>query len=140
MRARLSIIAGLVAGIAVAVLVLGGLLALTPDPTAPSTHAPASSPTAIPSAVVSAAPSASVAPGASLAPIAPSPGGSPSVPAPAAFHVGQPAPALTAPKVGGGMFWIDAAGIVRDGALGGIGPDVMAAGSKTILPGVDVTP
>jgi hypothetical protein len=36
-------------------------------------------------------------------------------------------------------FWIDADGIVRDGALGGIGPDVMAAGLKTILPGVDVT-
>lgn len=37
-------------------------------------------------------------------------------------------------------FWIDADGIVRDGALGGIGPDVMANGLKTILPGVDVTP
>ena len=37
-------------------------------------------------------------------------------------------------------FWIDAEGIVRDGALGGIGPDVMAAGLETILPGVDVTP
>ena len=37
-------------------------------------------------------------------------------------------------------FWIDAEGIVRDGALGGIGPDVMAEGLETILPGVDVTP
>jgi len=37
-------------------------------------------------------------------------------------------------------FWIDASGIVRDGALGGIGPDVMANGLKKILPGVDVTP
>ena len=37
-------------------------------------------------------------------------------------------------------FWIDAEGIVRDGALGGIGPDVMATGLETILPGVDVTP
>jgi thiol-disulfide isomerase/thioredoxin len=37
-------------------------------------------------------------------------------------------------------FWIDAEGIVRDGALGGIGPDVMADGLKTILPGVVVTP
>ena len=36
-------------------------------------------------------------------------------------------------------FWIDKDGIVRDGALGGIGPDVMATGLKTILPGVDVT-
>jgi thiol-disulfide isomerase/thioredoxin len=37
-------------------------------------------------------------------------------------------------------FWIDAEGIVRDGALGGIGPDVMAAGLRKIMPGVDVTP
>ncbi|HET7026840.1 MAG TPA: TlpA disulfide reductase family protein [Candidatus Limnocylindrales bacterium] len=37
-------------------------------------------------------------------------------------------------------FWIDAQGIVRDGALGGIGPDVMAKGLGRILPGVTVTP
>lgn len=37
-------------------------------------------------------------------------------------------------------FWIDADGIVRDGALGGLGPDLMAAGLGTILPGVTVTP
>ena len=37
-------------------------------------------------------------------------------------------------------FWIDKDGIVRDGALGGIGPDVMAAGLGSILPGVTVTP
>jgi hypothetical protein len=37
-------------------------------------------------------------------------------------------------------FWIDAKGIVRDGALGGIGPDVMVDGLKAIMPGVDVTP
>jgi cytochrome c biogenesis protein CcmG, thiol:disulfide interchange protein DsbE len=37
-------------------------------------------------------------------------------------------------------FWIDKDGVVRHGALGGIGPDVMAAGLETILPGVDVTP
>ncbi len=36
-------------------------------------------------------------------------------------------------------FWIDAEGIVRDGALGGIGPDIMARGLQSILPGVDVT-
>ncbi len=36
-------------------------------------------------------------------------------------------------------FWVGADGVVRDGALGGIGPDVMAAGLRTILPGVDVT-
>jgi cytochrome c biogenesis protein CcmG/thiol:disulfide interchange protein DsbE len=37
-------------------------------------------------------------------------------------------------------FWIDADGIVRDGSIGGIGPDVMAAGLRTIMPGVDIQP
>jgi len=37
-------------------------------------------------------------------------------------------------------FWIDKTGIVRDGALGGIGPDVMARGVGAILPGIEVTP
>jgi len=37
-------------------------------------------------------------------------------------------------------FWIDKDGVVRDGALGGIGPDIMARGLRTILPGVDVQP
>jgi thiol-disulfide isomerase/thioredoxin len=37
-------------------------------------------------------------------------------------------------------FWVDKDGIVRDGAFGGIGPDIMAAGLESILPGVDVTP
>jgi thiol-disulfide isomerase/thioredoxin len=37
-------------------------------------------------------------------------------------------------------FWIDAEGIVRHGALGGVGSDIMAEGLRTILPGVEVTP
>ena len=37
-------------------------------------------------------------------------------------------------------FWIDATGIVRDGALGGIGPNMMAQSLALILPGVTVTP
>jgi cytochrome c biogenesis protein CcmG/thiol:disulfide interchange protein DsbE len=37
-------------------------------------------------------------------------------------------------------FWIDREGIVRAGALGGIGADVMAENLTTILPGVTVTP
>ena len=37
-------------------------------------------------------------------------------------------------------YWIDAEGIVRDAALGGIGSDIMARGVTTILPGVDVQP
>jgi peroxiredoxin len=37
-------------------------------------------------------------------------------------------------------FWIDKDGVIRDGALGGIGPDIMARGLRTILPGVDIEP
>lgn len=216
MKARLSIVAGLVVGVAVAGLLLGGIVALAPDPPPLSSPAPSlaivsATPSASPSIVPSALPSASA--GASIGP----------------FHVGQLAPPLVVPQVGGGTidltnlkgkpvwinfmatwcppcqdefplmngfaaryadtglvvmaidvreeesavaafgeslnasfplgldtdgsaaaswdaialpvhFWIDADGFVRDGALGGIGPDVMAAGLKTILPGVDVTP
>jgi cytochrome c biogenesis protein CcmG, thiol:disulfide interchange protein DsbE len=215
MWARLSIVAGLVVGVAVAALVLGGMVAFAPDPPPRSTPAPSV-------AVVSARPSV-------VASVAPTPAPSGSAGGGAAFHVGEPAPALVVPQVGGGTidlaglkgkpvwinfmatwcppcqdefplmngfaaryasnglviiavdvreeegavaafadqlnatfplgldadgkaaetwdalalpvhFWIDAEGVVRDGALGGIGPDVMAAGLKTILPGVDVTP
>lgn len=37
-------------------------------------------------------------------------------------------------------FWVDRDGIIRAGALGGIGPDIMATNLQTILPGVTVTP
>lgn len=37
-------------------------------------------------------------------------------------------------------YWIDRDGIIRDGALGGIGPDLMVAGLEKILPGVPVEP
>jgi cytochrome c biogenesis protein CcmG/thiol:disulfide interchange protein DsbE len=37
-------------------------------------------------------------------------------------------------------FWIDKTGIVRDTAIGTVGPDIMAQGLGTILPGVTVTP
>ena len=37
-------------------------------------------------------------------------------------------------------FWVDRDGIVRAGALGGVGSDVMASSLATILPGVEVTP
>ena len=216
MWARLSIVAGLVVGVAVAGLVLGGILAFTPDPPPRSTPAPSLT-------VASAGPTGLASPGSTSTPVP-----SASV-VDAPFHVGQPAPPLSVPQVGGGTidlanlrgkpvwinfmatwcpscqdefplmsgfaaryastglvviavdvredegavaafaeqlgatfplgldtdgtaagtwdavalpvhFWIDAEGIVRDGALGGIGPDVMAAGLKTILPGVDVTP
>jgi thiol-disulfide isomerase/thioredoxin len=37
-------------------------------------------------------------------------------------------------------FWVDATGVVRSGALGGIGPDLMASSLQKILPGTTVTP
>jgi thiol-disulfide isomerase/thioredoxin len=224
MSSRLAILAGLISGILVAALVLGGIYALAPEGTAliPSTEPTA---TLVPSdAPASATPSAG-------APASLSPSGSPAPSSSAAglFHIGEPAPGLVVPQVGGGTidltdlkgkpvwvnfmatycppcqdefplmngfatryaedglvvlaidvkedegtvaafaeslsatfplgldtngntaadwdaivlpvhFWIDADGIVRDGALGGIGPDIMARGLQTILPDVTVTP
>jgi hypothetical protein len=37
-------------------------------------------------------------------------------------------------------YWVDATGVIRAGALGGIGPDIMASSLETILPGIDVSP
>ena len=37
-------------------------------------------------------------------------------------------------------FWVDASGIIRDGAVGQVGPDLMADALSRILPGVTVTP
>jgi cytochrome c biogenesis protein CcmG/thiol:disulfide interchange protein DsbE len=37
-------------------------------------------------------------------------------------------------------FWIDKDGVVRAGALGGIGADVMAEGLRKVMPGVTITP
>jgi hypothetical protein len=64
MKARLSIVAGLIVGVALAGLMLGGLLALTPDPPA------LASPTE-PLAIATPSPSVTV-------PIPPSPSPSPS--------------------------------------------------------------
>lgn len=222
MKGRLSIVAGLLAGVAVAALVIGGIVAFAPEPAPLSSAAPSFAiaslvPTPGSSGLVSGSPGASSA-------------ASPSAQASAGlFHVGQPAPPLVVPQVGGGTidlaslkgkpvwvnfmatwcpacqdefplmngfatryagnnlvviaidvredegavatfaqhlgasfplgldstgaaaaewdaialpvhFWIDAGGTVRDGALGGIGPDVMVAGLQKILPGVDVKP
>ena len=229
---RLSILAGLLAGIAVALLVLGGILAFAPEPRAAPTPAPQPSssvgmPSAspsVPAASASASPSASGGSGAPFGSATPSSGS-----AAALFNIGEPAPALVVPQVGGGTidltnlkgqpvwvnfmatncppcldefplmngfaarygddglvilaidvkedegtvaafaerlgatfplgldtdgsaqerwgalalpvhFWIDKDGIIRDGALGGIGPDIMARGLTAILPGVVVTP
>ncbi|MDQ2964637.1 MAG: TlpA family protein disulfide reductase [Chloroflexota bacterium] len=219
MESRVPIAAGLGSGVLVAVLVIVGIVALGPDPGAvrvtpsPPGSAVAASPTP-------AGPSA-VRPSVSASALA-SPGEK-------AFHIGEEAPSLVVPQLGGGTidlaalrgkpvwvnfmgtycppcrdefplmngfsaryaddglvviavdvredestvaafvqelnatfpigldgdgtaqraweavvlpvhFWIDAEGVVRDGALGGIGPDIMAAGLRTIMPGVDVTP
>ena len=37
-------------------------------------------------------------------------------------------------------FWVDAEGVIRYGAVGGIGPNEMARGLRAIMPGVEVTP
>jgi thiol-disulfide isomerase/thioredoxin len=226
---RLSILAGLLAGIAAAALVIGGILAFAPEPGAAVTPPPepSTSLTVLPSLTPSPAPSTSPSASGGASPSG-SPGASPSGSA-ALFHVGEVAPVLVVPQVGGGTidltnlrgkpvwinfmgtycppcvdefplmngyanrlgdtglvviavdvkedegtvaafadqlnttfplgldadgsaaarwdaialpvhFWIDKDGVIRDGALGGIGPDVMAAGLRTILPGVTVTP
>jgi thiol-disulfide isomerase/thioredoxin len=224
MSARLAIAAGLLAGVGAAAALLIALVALVPDPGAPTP------PPTVPPAFASASPSVPAATQVA--------GGSPSGGASAtaepsqgdgAFGVGEAAPPLDIPQVGGGRialaelrgqpvwvnfmatwcppcvdefplmngfaaryaeeglvviavdvredegtvaafaerlntafpigldadgaaqatwganalpvhFWIDAEGIVREGALGGIGPDVMAEALGTILPGVEVTP
>ena len=233
MGSRLSIVAGLLAGLLAAGALLVAFVFVGPDPVratpSPSGDGASASPggsvgpSAAPSAGGSAVASASAVPGS----------GAPGSPGSSAitenFHVGEPAPALLVPQVGGGTidlsalrgqavwvnfmqttcepcidefplmngfaaryaedglvviavdireeegavaafatslnatfplgldtdgaaqrewgafglpvhYWIDTAGIVRDGALGGIGPDVMARGVQSILPGVVVTP
>jgi thiol-disulfide isomerase/thioredoxin len=212
-----QIAAGLGSGVLVAVLLIVGIVALGPDPEVAraSPSAPGSPAAALPTAPGSTA----VPPSASAT----------ASPGDQAFHIGERAPSLVVPQVGGGTidlatlrgkpvwvnfmrtdcppcrdefpqmngfyvryadedlivvaidiredegtiaafaeglnatfpigmdvdgsaqrrweaivlpvhFWIDAEGIIRDGALGGIGPDIMADGLRTILPGVDVTP
>jgi cytochrome c biogenesis protein CcmG/thiol:disulfide interchange protein DsbE len=217
------VIAGLLAGIATAVAVLAGAVLLLPEPSGTVDASP--SPTAV--ATATPGPSTSVA-ASSL----PSASTSPSVEASigtTAFHVGEKAPDLTVPQLGGGTvslaalaghpvwvnfmqttcppcvdecpvmsgfaaryastglvvvaidvredegaiasfvqsvnasfpvgldatgsaatawdavalpvhFWIDRDGIIRAGALGGIGPDAMATNLQVILPDVTVTP
>ena len=224
---RLSILAGLLAGVAAAALVIGGILFLGPEPGAAPTPPP------LPSASLPVLPSLPPSEAPSMSPSAAASGsGAPSSDpssAAAIFHVGEPAPALVVPQVGGGIidltnlrgkpvwvnfmgtycppcrdefplmngyanrladeglvviaidvkedegvaaafaeslgatfplgldadgsaaarwdavalpvhFWIDKEGVIRDGALGGIGPDVMSAGLRTIMPGVEVEP
>jgi thiol-disulfide isomerase/thioredoxin len=221
MSSRLATLAGLLAGVAVAGGILVALVAIVPDPGSPSAR-----PT-VPPAFASASPEATQVAGGSA-----SSGASPSAatsPGDRAFGVGEAAPPLDVPQVGGGQialaelrgqpvwinfmatwcppcvdefplmngfaaryaeeglvviavdvredegtvaafaerlntafpigldadgtaqaawganalpvhFWIDAGGVVRQGALGWIGPDFMAEALGTIMPGVEVTP
>jgi cytochrome c biogenesis protein CcmG, thiol:disulfide interchange protein DsbE len=221
MGGKTAIGGGLVAGLITGAIVVGAVVLLTPGPVAPD---PAASPPPVGGA--SASPSASPTASPSSSP-ASSPAASPDPGA--AFGVGQPAPPLAVPQLGGGEialanlrgkpvwvnfmaswcppcrdelpimnglaaryadtglvvlaidvredeavvdafirevnvtfpvgldtdgtaqsdwgalalpvhYWVDAEGVVRDGALGGIGPEVMAEGLESILPGVEVTP
>lgn len=220
MGSRLAIVAGVVAGVLVAALALGALVAFLPPIAVPTPPTASGSPVPSPSPSSSAGLSASP----SSAPASASAG-----PSEAPFMIGEPAPPLDVAQLGGGRidiaalrgkpvwvnfmatwcppcrdelplmtgfasryadtglvviavdvdedeavvgpfmaelgvtfpvgldpdgaaseawrvaslpihFWVDASGIIRDGAVGGIGPDVMAAGLESILPGVDVEP
>lgn len=223
MSPRISVVAGLAAGVVVAVAALVAAVALIPDPIVVADASSTPSPTE----VTGVAASATAPPGA--------PGSSPTGPTVGAsiggsrFHVGEPAPPLRVPQVGGGEidlaklqgrpvwinfmqttcppcvdefplmsgfaaryadaglvviaidireeegtvavfaqglnatfpigldedgsaaaawdvaalpvhFWVDHDGVIRAGALGGIGPDIMAENLAAILPGVTVTP
>jgi cytochrome c biogenesis protein CcmG, thiol:disulfide interchange protein DsbE len=227
MGGKTAIGGGLVAGLVTGAIVVGAVVLLAPGPGAPD---PAASPEPVAQASASPSASASMSPSASDG-SSPGASGSPgaSVDPGAAFGIGEPAPPLAVPQLGGGEialsnlrgkpvwvnfmaswcppcrdelpimngyaaryadtglvvlaidvredeavvdafvrelnvtfpvgldgdgtaqsdwgafalpvhYWIDAEGIVRDGALGGIGPDVMAEGLESILPGVEVTP
>ena len=222
MRSFLAILLGLAVGISAAVGLGAAVIALTPAPTVRVTPAPPAASVASPVPAVGATPAEASGTGTT-----PAPGASQTTsPFPL---VGQPAPALTAPQVGGGTidlaalrgrpvwlvftgtycppcrdeypvmngfaaryaatglvvlaihvregeqtvapfvtslnvvfpvgldqdgsrarawdavalpihYFIDAQGVVRDAAIGGIGPDLMAQGLESILPGVTVTP
>jgi hypothetical protein len=161
MGGKTAIVLGVAAGLVVGGLIVGGAIALVPV-------APSVAPSATPAPAASPAPSATVGPsappssGVSPSPVSPSPvsssapSESPSEASPAeAFGIGESASPLVLPLAGGGTVdladyrckpvWVHfmatwCPSCVDDAALGGIGPDVMAQGLGTILPGVTVTP
>jgi thiol-disulfide isomerase/thioredoxin len=92
MRGVLAILAGFVLGVVAAGMLLGGIVAFAPDPAPPATPEPSVAvvlPTATPSAVPSQSAATSASAGASATGATP-------------FHVGERAPALSVPQVGGG--------------------------------------
>lgn len=231
MGPRTATVAGLFVGVSAAVTIFIVVLIYAPEPVEPPMTAPtATAPSAVSPSIAGGSVS-SLAPPPTPSATAASPSPAPSASGGSAFHIGEPAPPLVVPQVGGGTidldlaarrgvpvwvnfmatwcppcqdefplmngffarygdtgllvvaidvkedeglvssfaaslgatfplgldldgrasatwgafalpvhFWIDADGIVRDGALGGIGADVMAEGLRKILPGVDVTP
>lgn len=224
MGPRLSIVAGLAAGSLLAFAILAGIIVLGPEIAVPAASF-AASPSPPPSAAARPTPTPTAASSAASA----GPSGVPSDGEVANFHIGEQAPDLVVPQVGGGTidlnrlegkpvwvnfmqttceecltefplmnrfaarygeaglvvvaidvreeegavaafaqslnatfplgldlegeaqrewgafalpmhFWVDASGVVRDGALGGIGADIMARGLQSIMPDVEVTP
>jgi cytochrome c biogenesis protein CcmG, thiol:disulfide interchange protein DsbE len=213
----MSIILGLLAGIGAAVVLLGGIIALAPEPTQSATPIPTAPDPTDPAAGETASASGSPS-------VSPDPSDGEGL-----FGTGRPAPALVVPQLGGGTidlaalrgkpvwiyfmatwcpscrdefppmtrfaavhadddlvvlaidvredegtvaafameldvilpmgldldgsaaarwgavalpvhFWVDRDGIVRFGAFGGIGADIMAEGLAAIMPGVEIEP
>ena len=106
-----AILAGLLAGVLVAAGVFVALVFVGPDPIGLR-------PTPSPTVAATASPSASAGPSAS-----PAQSASASAGAPTGSDAGQT----------GFRIWIDKDGIVRYGALGGIGADVMASSLSKVL-------
>ena len=224
MGPRLSVVAGLAAGGLLALAIVAGVILFGPEIVVPAPSIAASSSPA--PSVAEATPSAAPTASPELTAV---PSAAPSVDEVANFHIGEQAPDLVVPQVGGGTidlsllegkpvwvnfmqttceecitefpqmngfaarygeeglvilaidireeegtvaafaqslnatfplgldadgtaqrawgafalpihYWVDAAGVVRDGALGGIGPDIMARGVQAIMPDIEVTP
>jgi thiol-disulfide isomerase/thioredoxin len=94
MGPRFAIAAGLLAGVGVAAILLLGVLALAPGPTA--------SPTPAPSIAQASRPASPSSARSTTAPSSASATANAATPSDAGFHVGQPAPSLVVPQVGGG--------------------------------------
>ena len=97
MKTGLAILAGLLAGVLVAVGVLAAFVFAGPDPIG-LRPTPTPPPSVAPAPSASAGPSASIAPSASAS--GPAPSGSGEVQT--GFHVGERAPALAVAQLGGG--------------------------------------
>ena len=91
--ARSSVVAGLLAGITAAVVLIAGVVAFAPEPVAPS-------PTPVLPSASAPSPSTAASPVAPTSVLTPSP--EPTASEGSLFHVGEPAPALVVPQVGGG--------------------------------------